>query len=132
MKKFLNLLKRRILSIYLLKGFGLDDKYKSRLIEILLIIGGILGAFQLGAIMLPFFIIFLISSVLYYISIHSQNGKKRFYWSSSTFVSLTFSGVVSSILGTALVEFYGTYIAYIISIIYYGFFAFILYLALYK
>jgi len=109
----------------------LKDKDKTKLIEILLIVGGILGVFKLPVQMLPLFIVFLLFSIMYYISLHSKHWRRKFYKLSSIVVSLTFSGVASYILGQTIAN-QSTWMAYIVTLTYYVTFSLVLYLALYK
>jgi len=108
----------------------LEDKDKSKLIEILLIVGAILGVLKPNDYMLPFFLLFLLFSILFYISLHSKPWRRMWFY-SSIIVSLTFSGVVSSILGVAMINS-GIRMAFFIALLYYGVFSYILFRALYK
>jgi len=116
----------------------LKDKDKTKLIEILLIVGGILSVFKLNIQMLLFFILFLLFSLIYYISLNSKLWREGLpykipspYKLSSIIVSLTFSAVASSILAEAMANS-GIWMARITSSAYYVTFSLVLYLALYE
>ncbi|MCX6667934.1 MAG: hypothetical protein NTV74_06860 [Euryarchaeota archaeon] len=114
--------------------FNLTNKQKSNLIEVLLIVGSILSALQLPKNLIWIFMLFVISSIVYFILIQKEiKGYKLSDYLLVVFVSLCFSGIVSYELGFSIgIMLSSQYIiiTYFVTIVYYLLLAWIVYMAL--
>jgi len=78
--------------------FQLDIKEKSKLIEILLIVGALLVALQLPKILIWIFMLFVIFAIVYFISIQHHHKESIILNIIAFFTSLCFSGIVAYLL----------------------------------
>ena len=126
--------------------FQLDISQRTKLIEILLIVGSIVAAFKIPTSMIWLFMLFVLFSILYYILlIQKEKDFSSLLSLISAFVSASFVGIVIynfaiSLISTYLKDFVITFgfalgvvfgvVLGVLIIIYYIFFTFIIYKAL--
>lgn len=113
----------------------LDRKQKLKLVELLLIVGSLMTAFQLPTDLRWMFPIFALFSILYHISIESK--KEQVLSMSAVMISISFTGIITYNLGIgiwALTPQIGIlYVSTALVIMaYYLFFAYLIYTALAK
>lgn len=125
--------------------FQLDISQRTKLIEILLIVGSIVAAFKIPTKMLWLFMLFVLLSILYYILIQKEKDFSNLLDVTSIFVSASFVGIVIYNFAISLISMLedfvitsgfapgvvvlGVVLGVLISI-YYVFFTFIIYKAL--
>jgi hypothetical protein len=125
--------------------FQLDISQRTKLIEILLIVGSIVAAFKIPTKMLWLFMLFVLLSILYYILIQKEKDFSKLLDVTSIFVSASFVGIVIYNFAISLISMLedfvitfgfapgvvvlGVVLGVLISI-YYVFFTFIIYKAL--
>ncbi len=115
----------------------LDDSRKEKLIEILLIMGSILAAFNLPKDLIWLFMFFLLMSVMYFIYLKEPKMKKfnSFLLFISVLISFSFIGVVIYNFAISLIGSNPPQLAsidLILCMIYYIIFGLILTAALYR
>ena len=128
-------MKEKIMRIY--ENFPvLDDSRKEKLIQILLFIGSIMIAFREISEKLKWvFILFLLTSIAYFIFLKKPNFKKGFVkFLLSLSISFSFISVVTYNLGYSLITLYPNFseINLTVTAIYYLVFGCIVTFALYK
>ena len=108
---------------------GIDQRTK--LIEILLIVGSIIVAFKIPTSMIWLFMFFVLFSIVYYI-LNLQEEKGPIMGTLSVAISAFFVGIISYNLGISLITGNPEYalIYEVLTIIYYFLFTFIIYKAL--
>ena len=86
-----------------------EDKIK--FVELLLIVGGILGAFKLTGNALVVFVLFLVMCLAYFVLILSKEKHESMLDWISTFVAASFSGIIAVVLsmGVAGTGFIGLF-----------------------
>ena len=82
--------------------FQLNVKEKSKLIEILLIVGALLTAFQLPINLIWIFMLFVILAIVYFILIQHHHKESIVLNLIAFFTSLCFSGIVVYHLGFSI------------------------------
>lgn len=116
----------------LLDKFNLDTEGQKKLIEILLIIGSIIVALKLPDNMIWIFMLFVLSSILYFIIIQKNSQFNRLI---PLAVSCTFTGIVTVVLFMNLnlpnfATIFFQYLKLLLFGIYYLIFTLIIWLAL--
>ena len=90
--------------IVMLNGIYLDKKSKGKLIEILLIVGSIVAAINLPANMVWIFMLFLLSSIIYYIFLQSPKKNTTSMYFISIFISIMFISIIIFNLIISLIQ----------------------------
>lgn len=121
--------------------FQLDVSQRTKLIEILLIVGSIVAAFQISTNVIWFFMFFVLFAILYYIFlIQKENDVSPLLSLLSCVVSASFVGIVifnmaSSLISTYLMDITYGFVPSVVFLgvvlgIYYVFFTLVIYGAL--
>ena len=108
---------------------------KVNLLEMLLIVGSIIAAFQLPSSMIWMFMFFAFMAILYYISLQAGENLRTTYMKSvSILTSASFVGVLSFQFGVSVINTFPNYVIpfLILTFIYYVVFTGIIYEALTK
>ena len=116
-----------------MRDFTLNERDKSSLIEILLIVGTLLSALSLPLNLIWIFVFFIICAILYFIFLKSKERDDILINWMALFSSLFFSGIISYELGFGLALVFGSkylILAQIMAIVYYLFLSFVLFKAL--
>ena len=94
----------------------LTDQQKLKFIEILLIVGAILSAFNLPIEMVWIFMLFILVSLLYYLYLQREDKNIRTFNMFAEFVALFFSGIFTYLFGVSVMTVTINYYPYTISI----------------
>ena len=99
----------------------LTDPQKLKFIEILLIVGAIISAFQLPLEMIWIFMLFVLFSLLYYIYLQREDKSIRVFNFFAVFVATYFSGIFTYLFSVSLLTVTIQYFPYtmVIPIVYY-------------
>ena len=121
--------------------FQLGVRQRTKLIEILLIVGSIVAAFKIPTRMVWLFMFFALFAILYYILIQKENDFSPLLSLSSLLVSASFVGIVIFNMASSLISTYlkdivitfrfvlGAILGFVLCI-YYVFFTYVIYRAL--
>ena len=117
------------------RKFQLDTSQRTKLIEILLIVGSIVAAFKMPTKMIWLFMLFSLCSILYYIIIQKETGDTTptpFLAVISIVISASFVGIIVFNFALSLFEALSGFSLVIVAltIIYYIVFTIIIYKAL--
>jgi len=117
------------------RKFQLDTSQRTKLIEILLIVGSIVAAFKMPTKMIWLFMLFFLCSILYYIIIQKETGDTTptpFLAVISIVISASFVGIIVFNFALSLFEALSGFSLVIVAltIIYYIVFTIIIYKAL--
>jgi len=97
--------------------FQLDKSQKTKLIEILLIVGSIVAAFKIPASLIWIFMLFVLCSILYYIVIQKEGENISFISIISAFISGSFVGIIIYNFAVSLMGMYPVEYRYIFLVI---------------
>ncbi len=113
---------------------SLDKDQKLKLIELLLIIGTLSATFNLAKDWIWLYMLFALTSIIYFIIIQKDFQNKIFIYIIAIFISTIFSGIITGNLFVTIVKdpHVPPFIYLILFIIYYIVFSVIIFLALKK
>ncbi len=118
----------------LFESLSLDKDQKLKLIELLLIIGTLSATFNLAKDWIWLYMLFALTSIIYFIIIQKDFQNKIFIYIIAIFISTIFSGIITGNLFVTIVKdpHVPPFIYLILFIIYYIVFSVIIFLALKK
>jgi hypothetical protein len=115
----------------------LDKDKKIKLIELLLIVGAILAAFNLPPQHILLFMLFVLFSIWYYIEVQTGNETGLILTIIAAFVATSFVGIITYNIVICLIDsiynvsnLISIIFVLIISIVYYLFFSYLIFIAL--
>ena len=110
----------------------LDKEHKLRLVELMIIVGGLLSAFKVSGIGIIYYIIFLLLAMIYFVGLIGGvfTHQKIIFHFNAIFLSLSFSIFVGEILRQTLLVSYNLVFSLIVALCYILVFSFLFYRAL--